>query len=148
MRHSPARAVPERRLAAAGVVAALLVAAAPPATAQEPFRNVLPGGQGETVNATEFGAFQAGGERPETFVDQLPLYSDLVQAAPGLTSRDLDKYFKPRAFGTDGSHASSRPRGPGSRSIATPTGSEGVRRDARPTRCSAPATRRRRTGCS
>ena len=66
------------------------------------FRNVLPGGQGETVNAQEFGAFQAGGERPESFTDQLPLYNDLIYAAPKLTGADLDKYFKPASFGLGG----------------------------------------------
>jgi acyl-homoserine lactone acylase PvdQ len=74
------------------------------------FRNVLPGGQGETVNAQEFAAFQAGGERPATFVDQLPLYTDLVQAAPNLTNADLDQYFKPATFGTDGAVLESSPR--------------------------------------
>jgi len=54
------------------------------------FRNVLPGGQGGTVNASEFAAFQAGGEQPTSFTDQLPLYDDLIQAAPTLTSADLD----------------------------------------------------------
>ncbi len=74
------------------------------------FRNVLPGGQGETVNAPEFAAFQAGGERPTTFVDQLPLYEDLIQAAPSLTASDLDKYFKSADFGTDSTQLESTPR--------------------------------------
>jgi acyl-homoserine lactone acylase PvdQ len=74
------------------------------------FRNVLPGGQGETVNAQEFAAFQAGGERPTTFVDQLPLYGDLVQAAPSLSMSDLDKYFKSAEFGVDNSQLESTPR--------------------------------------
>ena len=74
------------------------------------FRNVLPGGQGETVNAQEFAAFQTGGERPATFVNQLPLYDDLIQAAPKLKPADLDKYFKPATFGTDGTTLESSPR--------------------------------------
>ena len=74
------------------------------------FRNVLPGGQGETVNAGEFAAFQGGGERPTTFVDQLPLYNDLVQAAPSLGASDLDKYFKTAEFGTDNAQLESTPR--------------------------------------
>ena len=52
-----------RRMATGGVVAALLVAAATPASAREPFRNVLPAGQGETVDAAELGAYQAAGSR-------------------------------------------------------------------------------------
>jgi acyl-homoserine lactone acylase PvdQ len=100
----------------AAAVALVLPAAAPAQeTAVESFdfggfRNVLPGGQGETVNASEFAAFQAGGERPTTFVDQLLLYDDLIQAAPKLTASDLDKYFKPAAFGTDGATLESSPR--------------------------------------
>ena len=74
------------------------------------FRNVLPGGQGETVNAQEFAAFQGGGERPTTFVDQLPLYDDLIQAAPDLSMADLDKYFKSAEFGVDNSQLESTPR--------------------------------------
>src|SRR5687768_3479289 len=74
------------------------------------FRNVLPGGQGETVNPEEFAAFQGGGEHPKSFVDQLPLYNDLIYAAPNLTSADLDKYFKPASFGTEGATLESSPR--------------------------------------
>ncbi|MGH2837133.1 MAG: penicillin acylase family protein [Thermoleophilaceae bacterium] len=104
---------------AAGVAAAVALMVPGAASAQETavegfdfggFRNVLPGGQGETVNAPEFAAFQAGGERPNTFVDQLPLYNDLVQAAPALTASDLDKYFKSAAFGTDSTQLESTPR--------------------------------------
>ena len=101
----------------ASVCTALALAA--PAAAQETaveafdyggFRNVLPGGQGETVNAQEFAAFQASGDRPQTFVDQLPLYDDLIQAAPDLTAAELDTYFKPAAFGTEGATLESSPR--------------------------------------
>jgi acyl-homoserine lactone acylase PvdQ len=97
----------------------MALALAPPAGAQETdvealdfggFRNVLPGGQGETVNGPEFAAFETGGERPRTFVDQLPLYEDLVQAAPRLTASDLDTYFKPATFGTAGATLESTPR--------------------------------------
>jgi acyl-homoserine lactone acylase PvdQ len=62
------------------------------------FRNVLPGGQGETVNATELIAAQAG-SAPATFTNQLPMYTDLVKAEPTLTAADLDKYFKDASFG-------------------------------------------------
>jgi acyl-homoserine lactone acylase PvdQ len=101
------------------VAAAATLALAGGASAQETevesfdfggFRNVLPGGQGETVNAPEFAAFQAGGERPTTFMDQLPLYDDLIQAAPALTSADLDRYFKSAEFGTDNTELESTPR--------------------------------------
>jgi hypothetical protein len=89
----------------AGVALAFL-AAAGPAVGQGTdvpdfggFRNVLPAGQGETVNAQELAAFQANGERPRSFSTQLPLYTDLMYAAPALTDADLDRYFKPARFG-------------------------------------------------
>ena len=97
-------------LLAASAALALTAGASAQETAVESsdfggFRNVLPAGQGETVNASEFAAFQAGGEPPRTFVDQLPLYDDLIQAAPKLTSADLDRYFKPAMFGIGGEPA-------------------------------------------
>lgn len=88
--------------------ATLALAFAAPAAAQDTtagkgdfggFRNVLPGGQGETVNAPEFAQFQAAGTPPATYTNQLALYTDLVQAAPALSAGDLDAYFKPETFG-------------------------------------------------
>jgi acyl-homoserine lactone acylase PvdQ len=90
--------------------AALLLALAFPvgAAAQETdvssedfggFRNVLPGGQGETVNEDELAAYTASGEPPESFTDQLPLYEGVMRAAPTLSASELDDYFKPAAFG-------------------------------------------------
>jgi len=73
--------------------------AAAPAAAQTvdagDFRNVLSVGQGETVNAFEFAGVQASGAPPATFTNQLPLYRDLLYAAPKLGSADLDRFFKP-----------------------------------------------------
>jgi acyl-homoserine lactone acylase PvdQ len=62
------------------------------------FRNVLPGGQGQTVNATDLLAAQAGSP-PATFTNQLPMYTDLVKAEPTLTAADLDRFFKDASFG-------------------------------------------------
>jgi acyl-homoserine lactone acylase PvdQ len=86
-------------MATGGVVVALLVAVATPASAREPFRNVLPAGQGETVDATELGAYQASGQPPATFLSQNGLYTGLVGAAPALKPKDLGRYFKPERFG-------------------------------------------------
>lgn len=63
------------------------------------FRNVLPAGQGETVDAQELAAYQANGERPRSFTTQLPLYTDLMYAAPALQPADLDRFFKDARFG-------------------------------------------------
>jgi len=84
------------------------VAVATPALAQDTdvsdrdaggFRNVLPAGQGETVNAAELARFTATGEAPDSFTDQLPLYNDLLFAAPSLARPDLDSFFKSAQFG-------------------------------------------------
>ena len=63
------------------------------------FRNVLPAGQGQTIDAGALVAFQADGTRPDSFTDQLSLYTDLMYAAPTLQPADLDRYFKSAGFG-------------------------------------------------
>lgn len=88
----------------AGSLAAAALAAAPAAAAAQVsapggFRNVLPGKQGETVNAPEFAASQATGNPPRSFTTQLGLYTGLVGASPRLRPADLDRYFKSEAFG-------------------------------------------------
>ena len=105
----------KRRLATGSAVAALLAIAVPAASAQEPFRNVLPAGQGETVNAAELGAAQASGEPPASFTNQNGMYAGLVGAAPRLRSADLDRYFKPETFGPPAQPASEVSPRPGVR---------------------------------
>jgi acyl-homoserine lactone acylase PvdQ len=84
-------------IAVAGVLALLPATAG---AAKDPgFRNVLPGGQGETVNAAELAAAQATGQPPYSFTSQLGPYTGLVGAAPTLKRSDLDRYFKPEIFG-------------------------------------------------
>jgi len=99
-------------MATGSAVAALLVPAAP-AAAREPFRNVLPAGQGETVNAAELAANQASGQPPATFTSQNGMYTGLVGAAPRLRAADLDRFFKPERFAVPpdqvASEISSRP---------------------------------------
>ncbi len=63
------------------------------------FRNVLPPGSNGRDNAAEFARFQATGERPPHFADQLSMYVDLLYASPGLTAEDLPRYFKDAGFG-------------------------------------------------
>lgn len=64
------------------------------------FRNILPPGQGTTVNAVEVAAFVGTGARPPHDQDQLQLYDDLVQRSPALTGRaQLDDFFKDATFG-------------------------------------------------
>jgi hypothetical protein len=85
------------------------------------FRNILPPGQNGFVGAADLAAFEAscppgGGldcpnaKRPPHSADQLGMYGDLVYAAPGLKSEDINKYFKDATFGVrdgdvDGAYA-------------------------------------------
>jgi acyl-homoserine lactone acylase PvdQ len=63
------------------------------------FRNVLPPGSNGLDNAFDFGRFQASGQRPAHFDDQLSLYTDLLYASPTLTHDQLPSYFKDATFG-------------------------------------------------
>lgn len=63
------------------------------------FLNILPPGQGQSVNAAEIAAFLGTGARPEHDSDQLQMYEDLVYATPGLKKAQLRDYFKDATFG-------------------------------------------------
>jgi hypothetical protein len=64
------------------------------------FHNILPPGQGQTVNALDITAFLTLGQRPPHDHDQFEMYEDLVYTAPGVTSGNLDEFFKDASFGT------------------------------------------------
>src|SRR5919201_157707 len=94
-------------LIAAAVACAL--AAATPAGAATPqpygtndaggFRNVLPPGENGLDTAGQIAAFQATGTYPDHWVDQQPLYNNLIYAAPTLTDAQIPSYFKDATFG-------------------------------------------------
>ena len=63
------------------------------------FRNVLPGGQGQNVNGVDLAQFELNGTRPDSFINQLKLYTDIVFASPTLQPEDVQKFFKPAPFG-------------------------------------------------
>ena len=63
------------------------------------FLNILPPGQGQSVNAAEIGAFLGGGTRPPHDSDQLQMYEDLVYATPGLEPEQLTQFYKDATFG-------------------------------------------------
>ena len=86
------------------------------------FYSVLAQGEGQTITATDLAANQASGEPPDSFVNQQPLYVDVMPAARTLTEADIGTYYKDTTFG-------SMPGGVG----ATTTPRPGVRifRDAR-----------------
>ena len=65
------------------------------------FLNVLPPGQGQSVNAVEIAAFLATGTRPSHDSDQLQMYEDLVYATPGLSEAQLTDFFKDATFGVE-----------------------------------------------
>ena len=97
-------------LVAAAAVLVMLGAGASPAHAAPPpypyqhndfggFRNILPPGQGQGVNALEAANFLAGGNRPAHDDDQLQMYEDLVYATPGLSESQIGDFFKDASFG-------------------------------------------------
>ena len=98
-----------RRLALACAVAALAPASA---EAAPTFRNVLPAGQGETVNAAELAQSQASGQPPASFTSQNGMYNGLV----GAKSVDLNRYFKAESFGAEQTVSEESPR-PGVRIV-------------------------------
>ncbi len=63
------------------------------------FLNVLPPGQNGTDNAIQLAQFEATGAVPAHSRDQLPLYENLLYAAPTLTDAEVPLYFKDATFG-------------------------------------------------
>jgi acyl-homoserine lactone acylase PvdQ len=63
------------------------------------FRNILPPGQGQTVNGPELLQFEANGTRPAHYDDQRLPYQDLIHATPGLAGNQIDQFFKDGSFG-------------------------------------------------
>ena len=63
------------------------------------FHNILPPGQGQSVNAADIVAFLTTGARPPHDQDQLGMYTDLAYATPGLTAAQLPQYYKDATFG-------------------------------------------------
>jgi acyl-homoserine lactone acylase PvdQ len=63
------------------------------------FRNVLPPGSRGLDNLADFTRFQASGERPPHFADQLDMYVDLLYASPTLRAEQLPSFYKDATFG-------------------------------------------------
>src|SRR4051812_3277974 len=74
----------------------------PPVTAPTfgHFRSVLAQGEGQQLNAAEFGQYEATGNPPPTYTNQQPLYVDIMPRASSLTAKDLDVFYKPTDFGS------------------------------------------------
>src|SRR4051794_21135213 len=97
-----------RRIAGMCVVA--IAASITTASAAEPppvttakvghFRSVLAQGEGQQLNALQFGQYTATGQPPATFTSQQPLYVDIMPHASSLTAGDLDVFYKPTDFGS------------------------------------------------
>ncbi len=100
-----------RRIPLLSVLAVATLAALPTAAAAAPtpyaygendaggFRNVLPPGQGQNVNAFDSAGFLSSGARPPHDQDQLDMYEDLVYEVPGLQASQLGDFFKDASFG-------------------------------------------------
>jgi Penicillin amidase len=63
------------------------------------FRNVLPRGEKGTDNALDLARFEATGDYPDHWVDQQPLYDNLIQGAESLTDSKIGSYYKDATFG-------------------------------------------------
>src|SRR4051794_591760 len=85
----------------------LAAPAAPAAAAVQPystndaggFRNVLPPGEAGTDNVAQLAAYQAFKSRPDHWMDQQPLYQNLLYASPGLTHDQIGDFYKDATFG-------------------------------------------------
>jgi hypothetical protein len=92
-----------------GLVGLALIASAPVAHAAAPppltvptlgpFRSVLAQGEGQQLNALEFGQYQASGAPPASYTSQQPLYVGIMPRASSLSASDLDVFYKPTDFG-------------------------------------------------
>jgi acyl-homoserine lactone acylase PvdQ len=63
------------------------------------FYNILPPGENGTDTLTDFLNFTSTGQRPANSDDQLPLYENLLYAAPTLTDDQIPNYFLNATFG-------------------------------------------------
>jgi acyl-homoserine lactone acylase PvdQ len=63
------------------------------------FYNVLPPGENGLDNAVQFLGFTATGTTPPHSSDQLPLYENLLYAAPSLTPSEIGSYYLNATFG-------------------------------------------------
>src|SRR2546428_8264435 len=112
-------------------LAALVVVAAP-ALAQSPppvkvpifggFRSVLAQGEGQSITASDLVAYEASGNPPDSFVNQQPLYVEIMPHAATLTAPQLDVFYKRTSFGQ-------LPGGVGS--VSTPRAGVQIFRDGR-----------------
>jgi acyl-homoserine lactone acylase PvdQ len=98
-----------RALLSIVAVAVAVLAAVPAAVAVTPepyrendylgFRNILPPGSNGTENGSDASQFLCCGTFPSHWVDQAPLYENLVYNAPGLTPAQIPQFFKDGSFG-------------------------------------------------
>src|SRR4051794_20346325 len=83
-------------------LAVALLCASPAAASDAPdlggFHSVLGVGQGQTVNAGDLAANQASGAVPDSFVNQLQMYSGVSRVASTLTAGTLDRGWKDSGF--------------------------------------------------
>ncbi|HEX8744502.1 MAG TPA: penicillin acylase family protein [Thermoleophilaceae bacterium] len=91
-------------LALAAVAAPGAAAAAPqpqPYGTNDPgrFWQIIPPGQGSSVNSLQAAQFGASGARPAHHEDTREMYTDLLYATPGLRAEDMGRYFTDATFG-------------------------------------------------
>ena len=62
------------------------------------FRNVLPAGEQGLATIADLANFQTQHKVPPHFADQLPMYENLVYAAPTLTDAQVPNFYKDATF--------------------------------------------------
>jgi acyl-homoserine lactone acylase PvdQ len=70
--------------------------------------NIVPPGQTGTYDASDYARAQAGQGFPPNTRDQEPLYANLVNVAPNLTTGQIGTYYKDASFNTDTSPPGTR----------------------------------------
>jgi acyl-homoserine lactone acylase PvdQ len=111
--------VPRRSVVVGPIVLVLLLALALASTsvaAVQPygkndaggFRNVLPPGEAGVDNLSQALEFLNNGTYPPHWIDQQPLYENLLYASPTLTNREIPKYYKDATFGVKPGDVESR----------------------------------------
>src|SRR5882757_4414426 len=63
------------------------------------FRNILPPGEGSTVNGAGLLSFELNSTLPPHYDDQRLMYQNLIHATPGLTADQINSFYKDGSFG-------------------------------------------------
>lgn len=102
---------------------AVLLAGPPAASATIGFRDILPAGQGQTVNALGLASYELTGTPPPSFTNQQAMFERLLYEGPSLTSSEVLSDFKDASDGMG-------PGATGIQSVEHPRAGVTIERDA------------------